>query len=153
MASFEEDLEYANKILRVRTMMEDKTLLAHPDFLVKTVQGDVLEFLMKDDSEVYNVIGYMYNRAEPDAINWFGVISLNVNYLNHTINVIRSASSYPIYDYDLSEEWHFQQSLVVDPVALRGMVVIKLLHSVPSNKDYFKFRLRHLDEIIRKVGL
>lgn len=151
--TFEEDLAYANKVLRIRTMMEDKTLLANPRFRTFSLHPDVYEFHMKRGYGDEIVIGYQEKRDEVSCSNWYSWDTLVFNPNNTFLQIGGLVKGYTIYDEPVSEEWHFQNSLLMEPDVLTGMMTVMLLRTVPTEFDYFQLKIRHLDDIIRRSEL
>ena len=151
--TFEEDLSYANKILRVRTLMEDKSLLMNPRFRIFSLRPDVFEFHMKRGHGDEIVIGYQEKRDEACCTNWYSWDTLVLNPKNNILQIGGLAKAFRIHDDELTEEWHFQNSLLLEPDVLRGMMTVMLLRTVPTDFDYFQLKVRHVDDIIRRYEL
>lgn len=152
--TFEEDLAYANKILRVRTILEQQTYTSNPRFRHFSLRPDVFEYHMKRGYGDEIVIGYHEKRQEAKHINfysWETLIYNNTKLDRMQVPYVRGMNRYQVNE--LCEEWHFQQSLVCDPDVLTGMVVFNVLDSVQTDFDYFQLKVRHLDDIIRRYEL
>lgn len=151
--TFEEDLAYANKVLRIRTMMEDKTLLANPRFRTFSLRPDVYEFHMKRGYGDEIVIGYQEKQDEAICTNWYSWDTLVLNPNNNLLQIGGLSNAFRIHDDELTEEWHFQHSLLMPSDVLTGMMTIMLLRTVPTEFDYFQLKVRHLDDIIMRYEL
>lgn len=151
--TFEEDLAYAYKVLRIRTMMEDKSLLMNPRFRTFSLRPDVFEFHMKRGPEDEIVIGYQEKRDEANCTNWYSWDTLVFNPNNTFLQIGGLAKGFTIHDDEVSEEWHFQNSLLVDSDVLTGMMTVMLLRTVPTEFDYFQLKVRHIDDIIQRYEL
>lgn len=153
MASFEEDLAYAYKVLRIRTMMEDKSLLMNQRFRTFSLRPDVYEFHMKRGYGDEIVIGYQEKRDEVSCANLYSWDTLVVNPHNNLLQIGGLSQAYRIHDEEVSEEWHFQHSLLMPSDVLTGMMTVMLLRTVPTDFDYFQLKVRHLDDIIMRYEL
>lgn len=152
--TFEEDLAFANKILRVRTILENQTYLSNPRFRHFSMRPDVFEYHMKRGYGDEIVIGYHEKRQDAKHINFYAWETLIYN--NAKLNTMQVPYVHQRFKYhtdELCEEWHFQQSLICEPDVLTGMVVFNVLDSVPTDFDYFQLKVRHLDDIIMRYEL
>lgn len=152
--TFEEDLAYANKVLRIRTMLEKKTYTSNPRFRHFSIRPDVFEYHMKRGYGDEIVIGYHEKRQDAKHINFYSWELLIYN--NSKRDRMQVPYVQPSFRYqtdELCEEWHFQQSLIHEPDVLTGIVVFNVLDSVPTEFDYFQLKVRHLDDIIRRLEL
>lgn len=150
--TFEEDLAHAYKILRVRTLMEDKTLLSHPDFRSFSLRPDVFEYHMnRRHDEV--VIGYHEKRQDAIHINYSSWDMLIYN--NSKLDRMQVPGEHTKYRYqtELCEEWHFQESCLYSPEIVTAKVVFNILDSVPTEFEYFQLKVRLLDDIIWRYEL
>lgn len=152
--TFEEDLEYAHKVLRVRNILEHQTYTPNPRFRHFSLRPDVFEYHMKRGHGDEIVIGYHEKRQDALHINFYSWETLIYN------NSKRDRMQFPYlpaaFRYqtnELCEEWHFQQSLLHEPDVLTGMVVFNILDSVPTDFDYFQLNVRHLEDIIMRYEL
>lgn len=151
--TFEEDLAYAHKVLRVRTMMEDKTLLSNERFSSFSMREEVFEFHMKRSPIDVIVIGYQEKRPDASCINWYSWDTLVANPLNNYLQIGGLGKRFKIHDDEMSEEWHFQNSLLMEPDVLTGMVTMTLLRTVPTEFEYFQLKVRHINDIIQRYEL
>jgi|SRR6478609_3717058 len=152
--TFEEDLEYAHKVLRVRTILENQTYLSNSRFRHFSLRPDVFEYHMKRGVGDEIVIGYHEKRQDAKHINYYSWELLIYN--NSKLNRMQIPMTNKAFMYqtdELCEEWHFQQSLVHEPDVLTGMVIFNVLDSVPTDFDYFQLKVRNLDDIIMRYEL
>ena len=150
--TFEEDLAYAHKVLRIRTMMEDKTLLSNNRFYTFSMRPDVFEFHMNRFHDEI-VIGYQEKRQDAECVNWYSWDTLVANPNNNYLQIGGLGKKFKIHDDEMSEEWHFQNSLLMEPDVLTGMVTMTLLRTVPTEFEYFQLKVRHIDDIIQRYEL
>lgn len=153
MASFEEDLAHAYKILRVRTLMEDKQLLSKPHFRAFSMRDDVFEYHMKRGHGDEVVIGYHEKRQAAKHINYYSWDMLIYNNSKRDMMQVPGECTKYRYQTELCEEWHFQESLLYSPEIMTAKVIFNILDSVPTEFDYFQLKVRHLDDIIRRYEL
>lgn len=152
--TFEEDLEYAHKVLRVRTILETQSYLTNPRFRHFSAWFDVFEYHMKRGHSDEVVIGYHEKRQESSHVNFYARGLLIYN--NSKRDRVQFPSLHGTFRYqtdELCEEWHFQQSLIHKPAVLRGMVVFNILDTVPTQFEYFHLKAQYLDDIIRGYEL
>lgn len=152
--TFEEDLEYAHKVLRVRTILETQSYLTNPRFRHFSLRPDVFEYHMKRGFGDEIVIGYHEKRQDVKHINFYywELLIYNNSKLDR-MQVPYVQNSYRYKTDELCEEWHFQQSLIHKPDVLRGMVVFNILDTVPTKFEYFQLKAQYLDDIIMRYEL
>ena len=154
MKQFEEDLEYANKILRIRSAMIDGSIVEKDGIRSFSLRPDVFEYHMElGSSEV--VIGYLENRDEysrSNYVSWDAIYyDQRSQYFSGTAFSDHPGSSYYICDENMDEAWYFQKSLIMDPTVLRAAVVFNILRTVKSKYQYFQLRTRNIETIIERL--
>lgn len=151
--TFEEDLAYAHKVLRVRNILETQSYLSNPRFRHFSLRPDIFEYHMKRGHGDEIVIGYHEKRYGAGCPNWYSWDTLVVNPLNNFLQIGGLTKAYLVHDDELTEEWHFQNSLLMEPDALTGLMTVTMLRTVPTKFEYFQLKVRHLDDIIQRYEL
>lgn len=154
--TFEEDLIYANKILRIRTMLENQTYISNPHIRHNGNRYEILEYHMQRENGDDLVIGFHELRKDALNTNCYvdGALLLYNNNKTGRMQIPHTKkTSGGVYRYntvELTEEWHFQQSLILKPDVLTATVVFNILDNVPTYYNYFHLNIRHVDEIIMR---
>lgn len=153
MESFEKDMEYANKILRIRSAMEDGSIVEKDGIHSFSMNSSVFEYHMEFCGEAV-VIGYLERRIQTSEIwvSWDAIYyDYRTTHIRYPVNPTNPSEMIKIDDDVIDEAWYFQNSLVYNPDVLRAVMVVKTLHSVESKYEYFQLKTRHIDNIIQRL--
>lgn len=160
MTKFEEDMEFANSVLRIRNAMADKSILNTDGFnLFSHIRPERPEWVSMEYSiewgNEFEVFGYIEKQGRTNFVS-SGTFEFNVDdnkllYMfcdNHgTLDLIP--------DTVINEEWYFQNSLLYDEDLLRALLAIYTLKANPCEYCEYKtlyLRLEYFDKIIRRMS-
>ena len=133
MASFEEDVEYANKILRIRTAMVDGTLFKDNAFQCINMGDGNYEITFDHNGGVgIATIAYLENRPWMDVdVSYAGYARILYIRDSDLFNVMGSHQQYQYIPTAPDEAWYFQASLIEDDIVIRGAIIMKTLAATP----------------------
>ena len=133
MASFEEDLEFANKILRVRTAMIDGTIFKDNAFQCVNIGDGNYEITFDHNGGVgIATIAYLENRPfVDDNCSHAGYARILFNSESDLFTVMGSGEQYRYLPTAPDDAWYFQASLVSNDRVLRGATIMKTLAATP----------------------
>lgn len=154
MASFEEDLAFANKILRIRNAIIDGTLFKDDAFVCNKMLGDNYEITFDYQGGAgVTPIAYLENREESkDNTSYTGYARMIINPASNEYTVMGDMTVYTFLPTPPDEAWHFQASLLISDAALRGAVIMKTMVTNPMDDfGQFIFMPFHLDRIIKRM--
>lgn len=148
--SFEADLEYANNVLRIRSSMEDGTIVTKDGIFLFSARQGCNEFSI-DFCGTKFVIGYLERRPESKMLNFstFGEI-----YFNTRSNFVQVGSKQELIKLSndvMDEAWHFQNSLIYTPSVLRDLMIFNTLKMVQTEYEFFQLKVRWIDSIIERL--
>lgn len=130
MASFEEDLKFANQILRIRTAAVDGTLFKDVAFKFHDLGGGRFEITFDHNNRI-STIGYLENRDDAFQTSYSGYARISYNSQKDTYTVIGSEEDYRFLPTAPDEAWYFQESLIYNDEILRGAIIMKTLAATP----------------------
>lgn len=153
MASFEEDLAFANKILRIRTAAVDGTLFTDSAFKFHDLGGGRFEITFDHNGGVgISTIGYLENVEMNKDSSYAGYARILYNSESDLYAVTGNDEEYRFLPTAPDEAWYFQASLVSNDKVLRGAIIMKTLAATPmSGFKQFIFIPIILDKIIKRM--
>lgn len=150
--TFEKDMEYANNILRIRTAMEDGSIVAKDGIRSFSTNPTTFEYIMEFCGEDV-VIGYLERRITRMA-NFVTSGEIYYDYRSNRIHTRLADGGSLVVNVDkevIDEAWYFQNSLVYNHDVLRALMAVKTLQSVESKYEYFQLKTRHIDNILYRL--
>lgn len=154
MASFEEDLAYANKILRIRNAIIDGTIFNDNAFVCNKMMGDNYEITFDYQGGCgVTPIAYFENRDESkDNSSYTDRARMKINQASNEYTVEGDTTIYTFLPTAPDEAWYFQASLIISDKALLGAVIMKTMVTNPMQRfGQFIFMPFHLDCIIKRM--
>lgn len=153
MASFEEDLAFANKILRIRTAMVDGTLFTDEAFKCHDLGYGRFEITFDHNGGVgISTIGYLENIEKNTDSSYAGYARILYNSESDLYTVMGNDEEYRFLPTAPDEAWYFQASLVSNDKVLRGAIIMKTLAAtpMPGFKQFIIIPII-LDKIIKRM--
>lgn len=153
MASFEEHVEFANKLLRIRTAILDGTLFNDHAFQWHDLGAGNIEVTFDHNGGMgISVIAHMENRNVEHDVSYAGYARINYNSESDVFNLMGDETDYQYLPTAPDESWYFQASLVSSDAVLRGAVIMKTLAATPQ-PGYKQFIIMPiiLDKIIARM--
>lgn len=153
MASYEEDVEYAHKILRIRTAMIDGTLFKDHAFQCHDLGYGNYEVTFDHNGGIgVSIIGHLENRDNVHDESYAGYSRIVYTNGSNIFNMVGSEKEYHFLPTYPDEAWYFQASLVLNDEELRGSILIKTLAATPMpGFKQFIFMTHQLDHIIKRM--
>lgn len=138
MTQYEEDIKYANNVLRVRNALHDGTLNSEHNIEKSQARiGDIHVYGLVDERR-YNRLADIGN-----CINMPSIVSSKS--LIHVSTINKALIDDIIFDIEAiyDEAKHFQYSLLYTPEVLKHLTVLNYLHEypLPTVQNYFKIYL------------
>lgn len=153
MASFEEHLEFANKILRIRTAILDGTLFNDHAFQWHDLGAGNIEVTFDHNGGVgVSTIAHLENRNVEHDISYAGYARINYNRESTAFYIMGDETEYQYLPTAPDEAWYFQASLVCSDAVLRGATIIKTLAATPQpGYNQFIVMTITLDKVIKRM--
>ena len=135
MASFEENLAYANKILRIRDAMISGNLFKDSAFSCIQMGADSGNYEITFDHNGgvgIATIAYLENRVGVEIVSSYaGHARIYYNNENDRYHVMGDDTDYQYLPTAPDESWYFQASLIYNDEILRGAIIMKTLAATP----------------------
>ena len=153
MESFEEDFEFANKILRIRTAMVDGTLFKDTAFQsIHMGYGNYEITFDHNGGAGIATIAYLENRNTNSDSSYAGYARIMFNNESDVYTIMGKDDEYRYLPTAPDEAWYFQASLVSDDAVLRGAIIMKTLAATPMpGFKQFIFMPMLLDKILTRM--
>jgi|AGFS01.1.fsa_nt_gi hypothetical protein len=151
MTQYEEDLEYANKVLRIREALISGDLLKARGIQNFKMNKDCNEYTIQLGDGFNPVFSYLEER-EDEGSTFIG--SSRIIYAPHTkyFKVMYNPNTYEVSDDPIDEGWYFQRQLLLQDEVLKAAVIVKTLNSVPmAPYKYFSVHTEFIDEVLKRL--
>lgn len=154
--TFEEDLEYANKVLRIREALISGDILKCRGIQNFKMNKDCNEYSISLPHKKY-VFAYLEER-EDEGQTFIGssriIYAPATKYFNVPFQPGTESGSetYLVNDDPIDEGWYFQRQLILSDTVLKASVIVKTLNSVSmAPYKYYSLHTEHIDEILKRL--